>query len=63
MSTIATPIELVSVAEAAGLLRVSKATVYRLVERGELPAARIGGQIRINVADLRAAIDTTRSTR
>ena len=33
--------------EAADALNVSKATVYRLVRSGELPAFRVGHQIRI----------------
>jgi excisionase family DNA binding protein len=32
----------VPVREAARLLRVSASTVYRMVERGELPAVKIG---------------------
>lgn len=37
---------LLSVPEAAKLLSISVRTVYALVERGELPHARVGGQIR-----------------
>jgi excisionase family DNA binding protein len=37
---------LLSVREAARLLSISVRTVYALVERGELPAVRIGDQIR-----------------
>ncbi len=37
---------LLSVRAAAELLSVSSRTVYALVERGELPAIRVGGQIR-----------------
>jgi excisionase family DNA binding protein len=58
MSTLETFEPPVSVAEAAALLRVSRATTYRLVQSGELPAARVGGQLRIKVADVRAALDT-----
>ena len=38
-----------SAAEVAGMLRVSKQTIYRLVERGELPSYRIGNSIRIPI--------------
>jgi excisionase family DNA binding protein len=31
-----------TVAEVAGMMRVSKMTVYRLVHNGELPAVRVG---------------------
>lgn len=37
------PVEYLTVAEVAAVLRVSKMTVYRLVNTGYLEAARIGG--------------------
>lgn len=37
---------LLDVRAAAELLNVSTRTVYTLVERGQLPHARVGGQIR-----------------
>ena len=37
---------LLNVRRAAELLNVSTRTVYALVERGEVPHARVGGQIR-----------------
>lgn len=45
-----------TVAEVAERLRVSKQTVYRRVEQGELPAARIGALLRIHRADYEAYI-------
>ena len=39
--------DLLTVAEVAAVLRVSRMTVYRLVEAGTLPAARIGRSLRI----------------
>jgi len=44
----------VTVDEIARELRVSKMTVYRLIERGDLPATRVGRSIRIKVADYHA---------
>jgi excisionase family DNA binding protein len=41
-----------TVAEVAGLLRVSNMTVYRLIEAGELPAGRVGKSFRIREEDL-----------
>ena len=38
---------LVSLAEAAHCLRVHPASIRRLISRGQLPAFRVGGQIRI----------------
>jgi excisionase family DNA binding protein len=43
-----------TVAEVADTLRVSSMTVYRLVKAGELPALRIGKNIRIRTTDLDA---------
>ena len=37
-----------TVREAAVRLKVSRATIYALVERGELPHVRVGNQIRIS---------------
>ena len=49
-----TTAEYLSVGEVAHLLRVSKASVYRAVERGELPAIRLAplGALRIPKAAL-----------
>ena len=43
-----------TVSEVADTLRVSSMTVYRLVKAGELPALRIGKNIRIRATDLEA---------
>lgn len=43
---------LLSVAEAAALLRVSTRTVRRLIDAAELPAYRVRGQLRLTKADL-----------
>lgn len=40
-------VKFLTVAEVAGILRVSKMTVYRLVHSGELPAARVGRSFRV----------------
>jgi excisionase family DNA binding protein len=45
MSTVET--RLLTPSEVAVELRVSAPTVYRLIDRGQLRAARIGGQLRI----------------
>jgi putative molybdopterin biosynthesis protein len=39
-------------ADVAAVLQVSRATVYALIERGELRAWRVGLQLRILAADL-----------
>lgn len=46
--------DLLTVAEVADELRVSTMTVYRLIQRDELPALRIGRSYRIERDDLDA---------
>jgi excisionase family DNA binding protein len=41
-----------TVSEVATSLRVSTMTVYRLINSGELPAARIGRSFRVRTEDL-----------
>lgn len=40
-------VNFLTVAEVAGIMRVSKMTVYRLVHSGELPAVRVGRSFRV----------------
>ena len=40
-------VRFLTVAEVAGIMRVSKMTVYRLVHNGELPAVRVGRSFRV----------------
>lgn len=42
-----------SVNRTAELLDVSRATVYRLIRRGEIPVVRIGGRLRVPIDELR----------
>ena len=44
--------KLLTAQEAAELLKVKKATVYEMVKRGEIPAVKIGKQVRIDREDL-----------
>ncbi|WP_027366101.1 helix-turn-helix transcriptional regulator [Desulfotruncus alcoholivorax] len=39
-------------AEVAGILRITKNTVYELIKRGELPAYRVGRKIRVDINDV-----------
>ena len=41
-------VKLMTVAEVARAMRVSKMTVYRLVHAGEIPAVRVGRSYRVN---------------
>jgi excisionase family DNA binding protein len=44
--------ELLTIKEAAGMLRISEKTVRRWIEGHELPAAKLGAQWRIRPRDL-----------
>ena len=46
------PEPLLTVDEVAGILKVATKTVRREIKRGELPAVRIGRQLRISADDL-----------
>ncbi len=43
---------LLTVAEVAGILRLSTATVYKAIRAGVIPAVRIVGQFRVAVPDM-----------
>ena len=45
-------VRLMTVAEVARAMRVSKMTVYRLVHSGELPAVRVGRSFRVTEEDV-----------
>lgn len=45
MTSLERPARFLTITEAAARLRVSTATVYRLVAGGELPAVRDGGSV------------------
>jgi excisionase family DNA binding protein len=47
-----TQVRFMTVSEVASSLRVSTMTVYRLINGGELPAARIGRSFRVRPQDL-----------
>ena len=48
----------VTVNEVAQLMRVSKMTVYRLINQGNLPAVRIGRGYRIREEDVHRYLDS-----
>jgi excisionase family DNA binding protein len=52
LGTVGEKKELFTVKETAAILRVCTATVYSMIERGELPHVRVGNSIRILVSGL-----------
>jgi excisionase family DNA binding protein len=51
------PPRYLTIREAAAVLRVCTATVYRLCERGELPHLRVSNAIRVLASDLAATVN------
>jgi excisionase family DNA binding protein len=51
---------LLTVADAAEFLAISRRQVYVLLERGELPAVRVGTRLRLIPADLRVYLEEHR---
>lgn len=54
--------EFLTVPEVAAKLRVNVATVRRWCTDGTLPAVKVGKQYRVEVSQLRAVIDTHRTS-
>jgi putative molybdopterin biosynthesis protein len=52
---------LLSPADAARMAQVSRDTIYREIDRGELPARHVGRQLRIDPADFQAYLDERRA--
>jgi excisionase family DNA binding protein len=50
---------MLTVQDVAGCLKVSRRTVIRLIESGEITAHRVGQQLRIAEEDLQAYLDRT----
>lgn len=49
---------LLTVAEVATVMRVSRMTVYRLIRRGQLKAIRVGRNYRVREDDLGSYLDS-----
>jgi excisionase family DNA binding protein len=53
---------LLTIAEVAAVMRVSKMTVYRLVHTSELPSKRIGRAFRVPAQAVRDYLDSSPAT-
>jgi excisionase family DNA binding protein len=54
-----TGVRFYTVAEVAGVMRVSKMSVYRLIHSGELEAVRFGRSFRVPESAVKAFLDTS----
>lgn len=50
---------LLTVADVAAVMRVSRMTVYRLIRRGQLKAIRVGRNYRVREDDLRQYLESS----
>jgi excisionase family DNA binding protein len=57
MATVVDEVRLLTVGQVALQLGIHPATAYRLVQSGDLPAAKIGGSIRIDPRRLAAWLE------
>jgi putative molybdopterin biosynthesis protein len=55
--------EFLTVAEVAGILRLNQQTVRNWIDRGELPALRVGRRVRILRSDFNALIQSADGSR
>ncbi len=53
---------LLTVQQAAALLRISRSGLYRLMQRGELPSVHLGRAVRLRASDVQAFIRGRRSS-
>jgi excisionase family DNA binding protein len=52
-----TEIRLITLAEAAGILQVSKRTLLRMIQKREVPAFKVGGQWRIRESEFKRWVE------
>lgn len=61
MSDNHTEIRLITLAEAASLLQISKRTLLRMIQKKEVPAFKVGGQWRIRESQFKEWVDSKAS--
>ena len=50
-------VQTLTLAEAAEALRIHRATVYEMIDRGELPYVKVGKRRRVRVGDLETYLE------
>lgn len=58
-----TEIRLITLAEAAGILQVSKRTLLRMIQKREVPAFKVGGQWRIRESEFKRWVEQKETIR
>lgn len=54
---------LLTIDETAELLRVSKPTVYKLIDEGAFPSMKVGVQTRVDPADVQAYLNRQKESK
>ena len=57
-----TPSELLTLEELAAFLKVSRDTVYRMAQKGKIPAVKVGNQWRFAQSEVMNALKAKRNT-
>ena len=57
-----TPIKLLTLSEAASILKISKRTLHRMIQTGQIPALKVGGQWRILKSRLEELVQEEKNT-
>lgn len=52
--------DILTMKEAADYLRVSRATMYKIIESGGLPAYKVNGTLRFEFSEIKAYIERNR---
>ena len=52
--------DLLTMKEAADYLRVCRATMYKIIESGDLPAYKVNGTLRFEYCEIRAYLEKNR---
>jgi excisionase family DNA binding protein len=60
MNDVSTTNNLITPEELASLLRMSKPSVYRLIEKRKIPFYKISGSIRFKISDIKKYIEDAR---
>jgi excisionase family DNA binding protein len=59
-ATVALDEQLLTISEVSDLLRISRTSVYRLIERGDLEPLRVGERVRFAPAEIRRYLAPSR---
>ncbi len=53
---------LITIKDVTKLLNISRTTVYRLLEKGDIPSYKIGNQLRFKLSEIEAYIEASKQS-